>query len=139
MLMFRVEFGLIDMDLYYIHVHNKRNRMAMEYVNVFNGFANDKEGNKAQLLNAHICYKGRSVIIDYEWCLHCYNGETFKAQSEEYVPFEVYPYGRDIYVGYAPLDENVKKVDISKVLESIDSALENEPQEEPYDWSEFDN
>ena len=30
-------------------------------------------GGNGKLLNTHISYKGRSVIIDYEFCLHPYD------------------------------------------------------------------
>lgn len=37
-----------------------------------NGWYKDANG-KRHLSNAHLSYKGRSVIIDYEWCLHLYD------------------------------------------------------------------
>lgn len=83
---------------------------------VCNGWAGSK------LMNAHISYKGRSVIIDYEHCLHDYH-----SIPEGTVPFEVYPYYGDIAVDYAKLNEKFnKKVDLEDLIEKLDILLENE-------------
>lgn len=39
-----------------------------------NGFYRDSN-NKRHFCNAHLSYKGRSVIIDYEWSLHVYDAD----------------------------------------------------------------
>lgn len=93
---------------------------------VFNGACIADNGNR-QLCNAHLSYKGRSVIIDYEWYLHAYDRDD-KANyiSEGLVPFEVYPHGDDIYVGYVHTDSKYKKADISELISTLDDIIENE-------------
>lgn len=77
--------------------------------NVFNGMYYDANSNK-HLCNAHLSYKGRSVIIDYELYLHSYLLDSdAKKQAEGCVPFEVYPYENDVYVGYVHTDSHFKK------------------------------
>lgn len=82
-------------------------------------------GNNGEILNAHMSYKGRSIIIDYEFCLHLYS--DLKKDRNKFVPFEIYPYGDDIYVGYVGVDEDFHKADIEKLIKEIDKALEEEP------------
>lgn len=66
--------------------------------------------NKRHFCNAHLSYKGRSIIIDYEWILHDYGStDVNKKKAANLVPFEVYPYDIDIYVGYAKLDTEFGK------------------------------
>ena len=106
-----------------------------DYNEVYNGMM--RKGNG--YANAHISYKGRSVIVDYEFCLHNYG--FLKADDNEYVPFEMYPYGDgDIYMGNVPLDKEFKKADIVKLIELLDKALDNEPapSEMDFDWDEFE-
>ena len=81
-------------------------------------------GNNGEILNAHFSYKGRSVIIDYEFCLHSYN--HLKEDRNKFVPFEMYPYGDDIYVGYVEVDENFHKADIEKLIKELDEVLAEE-------------
>lgn len=81
----------------------------------FNGWFGRKK------LNAHLSYKGKSVIVDYEYCLHCYT-DTHDGK----VPFEVYPYYSDIAVGYAKLDSKVNKVDLEDLIKELDKLLEDE-------------
>lgn len=108
-----------------------------KYFHAMNGIGYDKDGMDGTILNAHISYKGRSVIVDYEHCLHPYGHLADYDGNEKFVPFEFYPYGDDIYVGYVPLDEKFGKADISELMKLIDEALENEP--EPFDWSASDD
>ena len=82
-------------------------------------------GNNCDILNAHFSYKGRSVIIDYEFCLHAYN--HLKEDRNKFVPFEMYPYGDDIYVGYVEVDENFHKADMEKLIMYLDEVLAEEP------------
>ena len=98
---------------------------------VYNGMATSSNGENVYV-NAHISYKGRSVIVDYEHCLHAYSLPWFEQpQSEMFVPIEMYPYnGNDIYTNYIPLDEKFHKVDLVKLIEVLDIALENESDEE---------
>ena len=57
-------------------------------------------------------YRGCSVIIDYEWALHAYDSADIDdKKAANLIPFEVYPYATDIYVGYAKLDVELEKVD----------------------------
>ena len=84
------------------------------------------KGEDGKFLNAHISYKGRSVIIDYEFCLHPY--DHLKKDRNKVVPFEVFPYGGDIYVGYVEVDNGFHKADIGKLIEAIDEALAEEPE-----------
>lgn len=85
--------------------------------NVFNGMCPDG------LINAHLAYKGKSVVIDYERVLHCYSENLPKTC----VPVEIYPFGDDITVIYAELDEKWKKVDIGKLITLLDDILKDEP------------
>ena len=72
-------------------------------------------------------YKGRSVIIDYEWCLHPYDLDSeIKKRAEGFIPFEVYPHGDCIYVGYVHTDSKYKKADISELISILDDIIENE-------------
>ena len=106
-------------------VITKTKKKMGHFNNVVNGNGYNEETQKSQYTNAHFSYKGRSVIIDYEWYLHLYEHIHIECR-EKMVPFEMYPYKEDIYVGYAPLDEDFKKADISKIIEEIDKALEEE-------------
>ena len=92
-------------------------------------------GGNGKLLNAHISYKGRSVIIDYEFCLHPY--DHLEMDRNKVVPFEVFPYDGDIYVGYVEVDDEFHKADIGKLIEAIDEALTEEP--EPYDFTSLNS
>ena len=83
--------------------------------NVVNGWS------RHQLTNAHLSYKGRSVIIDYERCLHIYENIP-----ENTVPIEMYPYSSDVYVSFCRLDEEYHKVDIEDLIRDINDALEQE-------------
>lgn len=95
---------------------------------MFNGRYNDSNG-ESHLCNAHLFYKNRSVIIDYEWCLHDYDiDNTTNKISEGLVPFEVYPYRDDIYVGYVYNDSKYKKADISELISILDDIIENEDE-----------
>lgn len=110
---------------YIVYNSNKNNNIKyME--TMFNGRFNDTNG-KSHLCNAHLSYKGRSVIIDYEWCLHAYDlDDMTNIMSEGLVPFEVYPHGDDIYVGYVHTDSKYKKADISELISTLDDIIENE-------------
>lgn len=81
----------------------------------YNGWVGHK------LMNAHISYKDKSVIIDYEHCLH-----NYPDIPKGVVPFEVYPYHGDISVDYAKLNEKFNKVDLEDLIEKLDILLENE-------------
>ena len=75
--------------------------------------------------NAHLSYKGRSVIIDYEFCLHYYSELIRK--SNDFVPFEMYPYGdNDIYIGYVEVDKTFHKADMEKLIELLNEAIKEE-------------
>ena len=85
--------------------------------------------NKRHLCNAHLSYKGRSVIIDYEWILHAYDSANVdKKKAANLVPFEVYPYDIDVYVGYAKLDTEFGKVDLADLISKLDEAIEKESE-----------
>lgn len=101
------------------------------YFTSANGIGYDNTGNHGEILNAHISYKGRSIIVDYEFYLHCY--DHVRSKEDTAVPFEMYPYGDDIFVGYVPLDDKFKKADMGKLIEIVEEALQNEP--EPYDYN----
>ena len=91
-----------------------------------NGRYKDANG-KRHLCNTHLSYKGRSVIIDYEWCLHPYDLDSeIKKRDEGLVPFEVYPYKDDIYVGYVHTDKSFGKADIGELISILDNIIENE-------------
>ena len=91
-----------------------------------NGFYRDSN-NKRHYCNTHLSYKGRSIIIDYEWILHVYDNVDEK-KAANLVPFEVYPYGTDIYIGYAKLDNKFRKVDLSDLISKLDKAIEKESE-----------
>lgn len=88
--------------------------------------------------NANLSYKGRSIIIDYEWCLHDYDDVMeVEKKAKGLVPFEVYPFGDCIYIGYVHLDFEYKKADISDLISILDDIIENEdkyttPPDEDY-------
>ena len=79
-----------------------------------------KENSQREYTNTHLYYKGRSVIIDYEKILHVYCDAVMNDNT--IIPFEIYPYGDDIHVGYTSVDPQFHKVDISEVLKQIDEA-----------------
>lgn len=87
-------------------------------------------GNNGEILNAHISYKGRSVIIDYEFCLHNYN--SLRDNKNKFVPFEMYPYGDDVYVGHVEVDDMFHKANIGKLIEILDEAIAKEPAQIDY-------
>ena len=92
----------------------------------YNGWYKDANGKK-HLCNAHLSYKGRSVIIDYEWFLHPYDLDSDnKKKAEGLVPFDVYPYGDCIYEGYVHTDSEFKKADIGELISILDNIIENE-------------
>lgn len=105
---------------------------------VFNGACRDDNGNR-HYCNAHLSYKGRSVIIDYEWYLHAYDPDD-KANyiSEDFVPFEVYPHGDDIYVGYLHTDSQYKKADIGELISVLDDIIENEDKYVTHEFNDSD-
>lgn len=91
-----------------------------------NGWYKDANGER-HLSNAHISYKGRSIIIDYEWCLHPYDLDSdIKKKAEGLVPFEVYPYDECIYEGYVHTDSIFKKADIRELISILDDIIKNE-------------
>ena len=93
---------------------------------MFNGKYIDANSKK-HLCNAHLSYRGRSVIIDYEWFLHCYdNKDKTKKRAEELVPFEVYPYKTDIYVGYVHIDKHFGKADMVELMAILDTIIKSE-------------
>lgn len=92
-----------------------------------NGVYMDVENGMHHYCNAHFSYKGRSVIVDYEWILHAYDSDDMdEKKTANLVPFEVYPYATDIYVGYAKLDVEFKKVDLVDLISKLDKAIEKE-------------
>ncbi len=91
------------------------------YSKAWNGLGWDELGNQSEILNAHLSYKGRSVVIDYEKILHSY-----EALEPGIVPVEMYPYGDDVYLGFVHLDPKFKKADMSELIELLDDAIENE-------------
>lgn len=105
------------------------------YTSASNGIGYDETGNNGEILNAHFSYKGRSVIIDYEFCLHHYG--HLKDSRNVAVPFEMYPYGDDIYVGHVPVDEKFHKADMEQLLKLLDEALAEEPA--PHDYSTYED
>lgn len=91
-----------------------------------NGWYKDANG-KRHLCNAHLSYKGRSIIIDYEWCLHPYDLDNdIKKKAKGLVPFEVYPYDECIYEGYVHTDSTFKKADIGELISILDDIIKNE-------------
>lgn len=97
-----------------------------------NGMWKDADGNRC-LCNAHLYYKGKSVIIDYERFLHDYNLDSdIEKRAEGLVPFEVYPYENDIYVGYVHTDNSYKKADIGELISILDSIIKEEDKSTTY-------
>ena len=80
-----------------------------------------KSNPRRSYTNAHLYYKGLSIIIDYEKTLHAYSDTLL--DDDTTIPFEIYPYADDIYLGYAQVDPYFGAVDISEVLKQIDEAL----------------
>lgn len=103
----------------------------IKYDSAINGIGYVNGRNNGEILNAHISYKGRSVIIDYEFCLHAYN--RLENDRNKLVPFEMYPYGDDdIYVGYVEVDEMFRKANIGKLIEILDEVIAKEPATNDY-------
>ncbi len=91
-----------------------------------NGWYKDANGER-HLSNAHLSYKGRSIIIDYEWYLHPYDLDSdIKKKAEGFIPFEVYPYDGCIYTGYVHTDSTFKKADIGELISILDDIIKNE-------------
>lgn len=108
-----------------------------KYTYAFNGMGRDNENN-SEILNAHISYKGRSVIIDYEFCLHDY-GEL-KNHRNEFVPFEMYPYNDyGIHTGFVNVDKKFHKADMEELIKTLDEALAEEPSADDFDINHFFN
>ena len=78
------------------------------------------ENAQTKYVNAHLFYKGLSIIIDYEKILHVYCDAVMN--DDTIIPFEIYPYGDDLHVGYVTVDPHYHKVDIAEVLKQIDEA-----------------
>ncbi len=89
-----------------------------------NGRYTDSKGNY-RLCNAHLSYKGHSVIIDYEWCLHHYSSIEEK-KANNVVPFEVYPYRDYFCVGYVKIGTTFNKIDLSDLISKLDNIIEDE-------------
>lgn len=89
-----------------------------------NGRYTDSKGNY-HLCNAHLSYKGHSVIIDYEWCLHHYSSIEEK-KANNVVPFEVYPYRDYSCVGYVKIDTTFNKIDLSDLISKLDKLIKEE-------------
>ena len=79
-------------------------------------------------VNSRISYKGRSIIIDYEFKVHHYALKS-EYQKEGIVPVEMYPYGDDIVVGYVPVDEQFGVADVEKIVEWAEEVLAVESTE----------
>lgn len=83
---------------------------------VFNG--KDENG---KLYNARLSYKRKSIIVDYEHCLHAYS----KIPMEK-VPVEVYPYKEDIFLTYISVDKKYGKVDLAELYEMLVTLCQEE-------------
>lgn len=90
----------------------------------FSGKYIDSKGNH-HWTNAHLAYKGHSIIIDYEWCLHDYDNDFKTKFINIIVPFEMYPYKTDIVVRYAKLS-TYNKVDLSDLISKLDKLIKEE-------------
>lgn len=85
--------------------------------------------------NSRVSIAGRSIVIDYEFSMHCYLN---KAQlcKDGLVPVEMYPWRDDILVGFIPVDDRFGTADLEALyqwaLRSIaeESEIEEEDQEE---------
>ena len=91
----------------------------------FNGKYRDSN-NDYGWCNAHLTYKGYSIIIDYEWCLHDYDTDYFETKINNIVPFEVYPYKGDIYLGFVKLDAIYHKADLSDLMSKLDDIIKED-------------
>lgn len=76
------------------------------------------------LANAHLSYKGRSVIVDYEKALHVY--PKCIRDIDCIVPCELYPYAHDTLIVYAKVDPVYNKVDMEQLIELLEVELELE-------------
>lgn len=109
----------------YIVYNSNKNNNIRYMKRMFNGryYTN----GEIRLCNAHLSYKGRSIVIDYEWFLHAYDlNDKVNHIREGLVPFEVYPHGYNVYVGYVHIDSKYKKADISELISILDDIIENE-------------
>lgn len=92
---------------------------------MFNGIYKDIYSNN-QFCNAHLFYKGLSIIIDYEWCLHNYDeNDKIDKKTEDLVPFEVYSHNGGIYVGYVHINNAFDKADMAELISTLDDIIEN--------------
>lgn len=64
--------------------------------------------------NAHISLFGRSIVVDYEHCLHGYS--FYKGFEHNCVPCEMYPYAGDVIVFNVPVDKEFHKVNILRLV-----------------------
>lgn len=93
----------------------------------YTGNGKYRDSNNRHFCNAHLSYKGRSIIIDYEWVLHTYDSaDVDEKKAANLVPFELYPYATDIHVGYAKLDTRFGKVDLADLIYKLDKVIEEE-------------
>lgn len=77
---------------------------------------------KGGLYNAHLSYKGKSIIVDYEHCIHDYDYIT-----KNCVPCSIYPYKEsEEYSFDVKLDPYYKKVNIEDLIHRVDELLEAE-------------
>lgn len=73
--------------------------------------------------NAHLSYKGKSVIIDYELCLHSYPKGI---DISKVVPVEVYPYNEDVTWKLIEVDKRFRKVKLDKLTAWLDKIISEE-------------
>lgn len=76
---------------------------------------------KGELCNAYLSYKSRSIIVDYEHCLHDYDYIT-----ENCVPCSIYPYKGEEQSFDVKLDPYYRKVNIEDLIHRVDELLEDE-------------
>lgn len=93
------------------------------YNDVYNGSTFSREEDKTIYLNAHLFYKGWSVIVDYEHALHIYEKGDYNPNKE--VPVEMYSreFG-DYSLEFVKLDDTYGKVDMVELVKTIEKVIE---------------
>lgn len=99
--------------------------MNFENKIAYNGYYTTESGKRG-ICNAHIGYKGKSIIVDYERCLHLY--DTVNDGNEDSVPCEMYPYEDDIAIFYVKLDNGkfTGIIDLADLIRQADVLIECE-------------
>lgn len=102
---------------------NKLHTLDKYYGCARNGMAFSEEENETVYLNAHLFYKGWSVIVDYERVLHFYEKGSYDPSREVPVEFYSRELGYCIWE-FVKLDDAFGKVDMAELVKTIEKVIE---------------